>query len=455
MNTSIVGKGQIQIADLSNDLDFVTAKTRFRSLLHAHGFRKIRGIPVFDILMTFFLLPFSRQSLSEGIIRNPAVGFGKDALYSMLNSPRSNWRRLLLSVSSPLWRFIAGLTDREKVLILDSTTYSRNRSNSVELLSRVKDSASGTFIRGFKMETAAISDGYSLIPVDFALLANRDGSKRFCGIREDIDKRCCGYQRRKEALQKATDVVCAMVARIQNARLKFDYILTDAWYAKPVTILNLRKYAPVICRLSKAKTKYRFKGKPLNLQQIYNSIKKRRGRAHILASVTVMLKDEVPVKIVFVRHRSRKKWLAILSTDISIPDDEIIRIYGKRWDIEVFFKIAKQHLRLDSEIQSRRFDALIAQISIVFLRYQFVVWRQRSKDDPRTFGELFRDSFPEVRDLTLVESISRIVGIMLHIAKTHAQNGSVCTKSLKEIFYHSIELFFDDPNEYCSQSLIT
>ena len=45
----------------------------------------------------------------------------------------------------------------------------------------------------------------------------------------------------------------------------------------------------------------------------------------------------IPAKIVCVRNRSnRKDWLAIICTDMELDEKEIIRIYGKRWDIEVF-----------------------------------------------------------------------------------------------------------------------
>jgi hypothetical protein len=37
------------------------------------------------------------------------------------------------------------------------------------------------------------------------------------------------------------------------------------------------------------------------------------------------------------RSSLEKNWLSVLSTDISITDEEVIRIYGKRWDVEVFF----------------------------------------------------------------------------------------------------------------------
>ena len=43
----------------------------------------------------------------------------------------------------------------------------------------------------------------------------------------------------------------------------------------------------------------------------------------------------------------KRQWLAILSTKIDLADEEIVRIYGKRWDIEVFFKMMKHYLNLE------------------------------------------------------------------------------------------------------------
>ncbi|MBE6842159.1 MAG: hypothetical protein E7510_04940, partial [Ruminococcus sp.] len=45
----------------------------------------------------------------------------------------------------------------------------------------------------------------------------------------------------------------------------------------------------------------------------------------------------VPAKIVFVRNRNKRSdYLCILSTDTSLTEDEIIRIYGKRWSLVTF-----------------------------------------------------------------------------------------------------------------------
>jgi len=63
----------------------------------------------------------------------------------------------------------------------------------------------------------------------------------------------------------------------------------------------------------------------------------------------------IRVRLGFVRDRRRhsKAWLALLTTDVSLSDDEVIRIYGKRWAIETFFKAAKSLLSIPREYQGR------------------------------------------------------------------------------------------------------
>ena len=93
-----------------------------------------------------------------------------------------------------------------------------------------------------------------------------------------------------------------------------------------------------------------------------------------LLSVDITVGDEaIPAKIVCVRNKSRKKdWLAIICTDTTISEEEIICIYGKRWDIEVFFKACKSYLHLAKESRSLSYVALTAHVSIVFARYMML-----------------------------------------------------------------------------------
>lgn len=86
------------------------------------------------------------------------------------------------------------------MLIVDDSTFDRNRSKNVELLARCFDHASlkMRFYKGFRMLTLGWSDGHTFMPIDFSLLSSKTSSIN--GINEEVDKRCSGYKRRMEAL---------------------------------------------------------------------------------------------------------------------------------------------------------------------------------------------------------------------------------------------------------------
>lgn len=81
-------------------------------------------------------------------------------------------------------------------------------------------------------------------------------------------------------------------------------------------------------------------------------------------------------KVVYVRNKNkRNEYLGLISTDVSLSETEIIRIYGKRWDIEVFFKVCKSYLNLSKECRAMSCDAMTAHTAIVFTRYRCFPWR--------------------------------------------------------------------------------
>lgn len=129
----------------------------------------------------------------------------------------------------------------------------------------------------------------------------------------------------------------------------------------------------------------------------------------IPAGAHVMLGDAVAAKLMFIRDRRKKDRPTLLSTDTESAAEDIVRLYDKRWDIEVFFKMAKQHLKPAKEIQCRDFDALIAHTTIVFMRYMFPAYQCRMQTDRRTFGDLFHACCDEVADISFLEALYRIL----------------------------------------------
>jgi hypothetical protein len=75
---------------------------------------------------------------------------------------------------------------------------------------------------------------------------------------------------------------------------------------------------------------YRHQDQWVTLGKLYTRIRKRPGKARILDNVVVETKQEQKVRIVFVRHRHKRDWLAIVSTKTDLPAAEIVRIYGKK-----------------------------------------------------------------------------------------------------------------------------
>ena len=164
-----------------------------------------------------------------------------------------------------------------------------------------------------------------------------------------------------------------------------------------------------------SKIKYGYQDGKYNIKEIYKQCRKRRGRSKYLLSIDVTVGDEaIEAKIVCVRNKSKKKdWLAIISTDTTLSEEEIIRIYGKRWDIEVFFKTCKSCLHLVKECRSLSYDALTAHVSIVFARYMMLAVTQRCNTDDKTICELFFCLMDELDDITFSQSMRIIIDALM------------------------------------------
>ncbi len=420
MNHTQNHQEQQEAKRLQNRISSFLEDFKVGTLLSGSGIRKLRGAKPLAVFSAIFSLPFSGVNFSRGIVNNLELGFRKDAAYEFLKNPRYNWRKFLLSLVTVVVRFMDVLTSeqREKVLIIDDSTYDRSRSKVVELLAWVHDHNANRSLKGFKLMTLGWSDGVSFLPLDFILCSSSKASKRLQEIRKEMDKRCCGYKRRWEAMAKSTEHLEPMVKRVLAMGIRADYLLMDSWFAFPALLATLGKHLPVICMgKDMPKVFYRHQGQWLTLGRVFATLKKRPGKARILASVVVETKKEQKVRIVFVRHRHKRKWLAILSTKIDLAEEEIVRIYGKRWDIEMFFKMMKHYLNLERETQLRDFDGIIGHITIVMSRYVFLAFEQRCHDDPRTLGSLFYACSEEQQDLSLVEAMQRLLSLALDKAR--------------------------------------
>ncbi len=346
--------------------------------------------------------------------------FSKNTFYRFLNSTKTNWLRFTTMLAADVINNdLKNLTDnsRTNVFIVDDSLFSRSSCKKTELGSRVFDHTDMTYKKGYRILTLSWSDGNTLVPVNSCLVASSKESN-VIGPVGAFDKRTIAGKRRTLAQTKAPEVMLTLLDEATKAGLSAGYVLFDSWFSNPAQITAIKsRNMDVIAMLKKSsRIKYGYEGENLNIKEIYSHNKKRRGRSKYLLSVDVTIGKEnpIPAKIVCVRNKAnRKDWLAFICTNPELSEEEIIRIYGKRWQIEVFFKVCKSMLNLIGECHSLSYDALTAHTAIVFTRYMLLAMEQRRNDDQRTFGELFFFLVDEMTDITFARSIGILMDALI------------------------------------------
>ena len=376
------------------------------------NFHKQKGTNPIELLKYVFGLVFMNKNIYFDTKYFPNKGRSKNTVYRFLNSSIYDWCKLLYLVALNVIAFLIPLTSeyRENVLIIDETLYSRSRSKKVDMLSRVYDHNSSKYIKGFKLLTAAWSDGNTTIPLCYRLLSSTNEKMVINALPDSLDKRTRAYKLRKSAQINPVEAMNELISQIDTKRLGVKYILFDSWFAFPSVIIGLLdKGLNTICMLKRMyRIYYTYNGKQYNLKELYNHVPHNRS-GEIIPSVIVRIHNnegkEKQVKVLFLRSKKSNDWVALLSTNTEISDEEMIRIYSKRWNIEVLFKTCKHYLKLDTELEGRRFEAVNAHSSIVFLRYIMLAYENRISVDDRACGELFFFISEELKDISYSEAL--------------------------------------------------
>jgi len=413
--------------EISNSVTNFMNKFQIGKLLFKCNAGKAKGIPVIEVFRYLFCLIFSNRSMYMQRKTGTFDGsFCKNTVYRFLNNAKINWFRFTTLLSSRIINdFMKPLTgeNRKDVFVIDDSLFDRSRSKKTELLAKVFDHCSMKYKNGYRMLTLGWSDGNSFVPINHCLMSAADDKNLLCKA-ADFDGRSLAGKRRRQSRRKATEVMIDLLKAARSSGISAKYVLFDSWFSSPKTITVLKTDCELdtIAMVKKSsKIKYGYQDGKYNIKEIYKQCKKRRGRSKYLLSVDVTAGNEaIPAKIVCVRNKSKKKdWLAIISTDTTISEEEIIRIYGKRWDIEVFFKTCKSYLHLAKECRSLSYDALTAHVSVVFVRYMMLAVTQRCNTDDKTVCELFYRLMDELDDITFSQSMRIIIDALMDTVMEH------------------------------------
>ncbi len=410
-----------------------------------------------------------------------------DSMYdfrNLLNNGKINWQRFLMLLSKQVIDVIRPLTDEERkeVFIVDDSMYERLNAKQVELCGWQYDHVHHKHKKGFRFLQLGWSDGNTFLPVSFSLLSASKKAREA----DKLDQRTHSGKRKAQAQRKATEVLVELLQAALKEGIKANYVLFDSWFSSPkvfhalsdiklhavcmikrskkvyygykgnwvdvktifqaekkrrgrsryLLLSDIKLHAVCMIKRSK-KVYYGYKGNWVDVKTIFQAEKKRRGRSRYLLSVCVASEvdgKEVPIKLVYVRNRNKRNdYLVLATTDTSLSEDEVIQLYGKRWSIEVYFKVCKQHLRL-AKYQGLSYDGVFAHTITVAVSYLILAVQHREQVDERTMGELFYLMIEELSDISFSEALVQL----LELFKEVFANEMVLTE---EVLHHIMEQF--------------
>lgn len=464
-----ISQSEILLQDANNEIFTFLTMFKISDLLKQCNAYKKKGfsvIQLFTYLVALMFQPISTyMSMRIGTYKEQ---FSKNTIRRFCNNPSINWHKFLRLLSQKLVsEFMRPATseDRKEYFVFDDTPFHKFGRNT-ELVSKFFNHVIMKYEYGFRILTLLWTDGYSNVPIDFSPLASAKKELRRTEAKP-FDGRTLAGKIRRQACLPAPELMKMMISNALHAGHRADYVLFDSRFATPKGIISIKDTfgMDVIAMVKKSgKVFYEYNGEQHDVKEIFSRCKKRRGRSKYLLSVDINLiqkkngkvLERMPAKLFYVRNKANKKdWIALVCTDIGLSEEEIIRRYGYRWNIEVYFKTCKQFLKYCKECQSPSFDSLTAHLVIVNVRYMMLSMFHRGNTDNRSLGELFYLYTQEVAEITFNHSMELIMIAMISTVKdvfnaTEEQMTIFATK-----FIDSLPAYLQKPLQVCVSQATT
>ncbi len=426
-----------------NDLTFIIfdflTKFKLKNICDRFHIQKEQGHSAIEILFIVLSMPFMLVTSINAIFRSEFKWVNKRvdkcSIYRFLSDSRYDWRRLIYRICVIFTRLFPA--SGETAFIIDDTVIKKEGYKG-EKITKVYDHCSKRFHYGFKQVVLTYCDGKSVIPVDSSLHGEKSlkgkTDKQYMKPRKSGS---AGAKRAKEhTLDKLTSAL-KMVCRAIKEGLKAKYVIFDSWYAASFAFIKgmIANGLIVVCAMP-VNRKCVHRQQNINISKVLaflkNSKKPKRCAARSLRyyETTIEMPELGKVKLCLCRKISHKEWKAIISTDVSMSALAIMKVYALRWSIEVFFKEAKNLLRM-GKCQSVDFDAQIANISISLLLYIVMAYYRRIMEVDTT-GTLFETVKKDIYEKTIAENLWQyFVETIEKIFKDLYDEGKTIVKKIK------------------------
>jgi hypothetical protein len=248
-------------------------------------------------------------------------------------------------------------------LILDDSK-KQKRGKTMDAVGWIRDPLSGKNIRGHQFITAVLRIQGHVIP---------------WGIRLYIKKEDCRHLERD--FRKTTQLAADLIDTFEPPQGVKVIVLFDSYYLCPTVVKSCRKQHFHFVSTLKSNRNLFKNGRKLKTGTYSKNLFRRQSKKHLSIH-----KSKGPVcyryvdagwmqvgklgrlHVIFSRKNTDSKILGLVSDDPKLSACQMIRTYDNRWNIEVFFKDAKQLLGL-GQYQNVSLEAAVTHLHLVCFAY--------------------------------------------------------------------------------------
>lgn len=405
---------QVKTSSLvQSNVSFLFKRFRLIQILRQSYISKEKGHPVEYMLnlMLIIVLQGSR-SLYSGMASLQASRL-KSPLNSMLNNEFYNWRNLLYRISSRFAKLCSTPEGKISALIIDDTAKEKT-GRRVENSSWFVDHCRKAYYMGYQTIMAAWHNGVVTIPLDFELKIGKSRIKH--ANKSHYHKGTHTEQRQRMAKQKKTKIAESFIRRAIQRGFRFRYLLWDSWYNNSSSLSfvfgTLRnKGIDLVAMVKRDGQRYLWGDKFVTVKELYRKAGKwqhNQSTGIMYKSVLVGVLDKHSatqpelqtvlgyVRMCFFRYPQHKRYKALICTEVSLGEMDILSIYLRRWSIEVVFKDLKQYFGYDQS-KSSKYAPQIADLTIRCMFY--VMFCSLKYDYPsKSTQQLLIEFYSEMED---------------------------------------------------------
>jgi SRSO17 transposase len=181
------------------------------------------------------------------------------------------------------------------------------------------------------------------------------------------------------------------------------YVLTDSWYPSQKLLDVCEERGFYLISAVKSDRKFKHAGRDMQVQQWAKSLPKRafdfvmvNTSYYKFWSVTGTLSSGHTVKLVINRIVGNKRRRYLFSTDLSLTPPTIIGYYLVRWEVENFYRTAKQSLGW-GDYQMRDLFAIERHVQLMMVAHAYLELQRQDwmatadAEEHVTFGDIQRE----------------------------------------------------------------